>query len=131
MAHLPLLWRFRLLRAIHAKGVRANRQFLGAWAQAEGGTAAFNPLNSTEPWPGATPYNTIPLDGGGVIHVWNYPSGAAGIAATAATLANGRYGGIVADLREGKRSALEIATRNSRELDTWGTGGEHVIRLLT
>src|SRR5215469_3451717 len=102
--HYPLLWRFRLLRAVHAKGVVQNRRFLKAWATCEGGKAAYNPLNTTELWPGSTDYN--------MVGVKNYPNGAARIAATAATLVNGHYDGIVSDLRAGKWTALEIAERN-------------------
>ena len=121
--HYPLLWKFRTLRAIHAKGVRQNRRFLDAWATCEGGTAENNPLNTTEPWPGATDYNAV--------GVKNYPTGASGIAATAATLVNGHYDGIVADLRAGKLSALDIAKANSHELDVWGTGGARVVAELS
>lgn len=112
--HLPYLWRYRLLRSIHAPYSRPNRNYLAAWAKAEGGTACFNPLNTTEPWAGATDYN----DAG----VKNYPNGSSGVAATAATLENGHYDGIVKDLRNGKVSACGIATRNAKELVTWGTG---------
>lgn len=121
--HLPPLWRFRLLRSIHARGVKANRELLAAWAQAEGGTAAYNPLNTTQPWPGATNYNTA--------GVKNYPSAAAGIAATAATLNNGRYNGIVADLHAGKKPAAKIVSDNAQEFNTWGTGAQNILRLLT
>jgi len=120
--HLPFMWRFRLLRAIHAKGVSENRRLLGAWARAEGGTARYNPLNTTEPWPGSTDYNSV--------HVKNYPTGAAGIAATAATLVNGHYDGIVADLRAGKYTAREIVRWNAAEFDTWGTGAQRILALL-
>ncbi len=120
--HLPPLWKFRLLRAIHAKGVRENRRLLAAWARAEGGTASYNPLNTTEPWPGATDYNSV--------HVKNYASGPSGIAATAATLVNGHYDGIVADLRAGTFTAEQIATRNSSEFDVWGTGAANILRVL-
>ena len=112
--HLPYLWRYRLLHAIHAPYTRPNRALLAAWERAEGGTACFNPLNTTEPWKGATDYN----DAG----VKNYPNGGAGIAATAATLVNGHYEGIVKDLRNGKVAPCTIATRNAKELVTWGTG---------
>lgn len=120
--HFPILWRFRLLRAIHAKGNWSNRKLLGAWARAEGGTAKYNPLNTTEPWPGATDYNTV--------HVRNYPTGAAGIAATAATMVNGHYDGIVKDLRAGKKSARQMVTDNAAEYDVWGTGSAHILALL-
>lgn len=120
--HFPVLWRFRLLRAIHAKGTNENRRLLAAWARAEGGTATYNPLNTTEPWPGATDYNSV--------HVRNYPTGAAGIAATAATLVNGHYAGIVRDLRAGKCTARQMVERNAHEYDTWGTGSSHVLAQL-
>lgn len=122
--HTPVAWKFRLLRAIHASGYRANRKLLRAWARAEGGTARYNPLNTTEPWPGSTDYNSV--------GVKNYPSGAAGIAATAATLVNGHYNGIVADLRRRKdhKTARQIVTDNAAEFDTWGTGSANILRLL-
>jgi hypothetical protein len=120
--HYPILWRFRLLRAIHAKGNRENRRLLGAWGLAEGGRARNNPLNTTEPWPGATDYNSA--------GVKNYPTGAAGIQATARTLLNGRYPGIVAELRAGRASARQIVVRHRAEFDTWGTGGGNVERAL-
>ena len=121
--HLPAKWKFRLLAAIHGKGVVENRKLLDAWARAEGGTAAYNPLNTTQPWSGATNYNRA--------GVKNYPSAAAGIAATAATLHNGYYNGVVSDLHAGKRTAVEIVTRNAEEFDLWGTGAENILRVLT
>lgn len=120
--HLPLLWRFRLLRAIKAKGNAENRRLLGAWALAEGGHAEFNPLNTTWRWPRSTDYNAV--------HVQNYRTGPDGIAATARTLESGPYHGIVRDLRSGRYTALEIVDRNAREFDTWGTGAHHIAALL-
>ena len=121
--HLPYLWRFRLLVKLRAGGgYFPNRQLLGAWAQAEGGTAAYNPLNTTEPWPGATDYNSV--------HVKNYPSGSAGIAATYVTLVNGHYNGIVADLRVGKKSAVQIVESRRAEFETWGTNPDTILRVL-
>lgn len=112
-----------MLRAIHAKGQAPNRQLLAAWAKAEGGTATYNPLNTTEPWPGATDYNSV--------GVKNYPTGAAGIAATAATLVNGHYPGIVHDLRAGGFTAVQMVERNAPQFDTWGTGSANILRVLT
>lgn len=120
--HLPYLWRFRLLRAIRAKGGSENRRLLGAWARAEGGTARYNPLNTTEPWPHATIYNSA--------GVRNYRTGADGIQATAVTLLNGHYPGIVHDLRDGTRTARAIVQAHAAEFDTWGTGAQHILGLL-
>ena len=116
------MWRFRLLRATRAGGYWQNRRLLGAWARAEGGVANYNPLNTTEPWPEATDYNSA--------GVKNYPTGAAGIAATAATLTNGRYPGILRDLRAGVLKAEAIVTRNASEFDTWGTGATSILAVL-
>jgi len=122
VSHLPPLWRFRLLAAIHAKGNLENRRLLAAWARAEGGDAAYNPLNTTWPWPAATDYNRA--------GVKNYPSAAAGITATADTLLVRYYKGIVTDLRAGGLTASEIVERNAADFDTWGTGAAHILELL-
>ena len=122
MSHYPLLWKFRLLRAIHAKGGIQNRRLLAAWGRAEGGTALYNPLNTTQEWPGAGTYNKV--------GVKDYPSGAAGIAATAATLVNGHYDGLVADLRAGRKSAVQMVSDNRAEIQTWGTNPDTILQVL-
>ncbi len=122
VTHLPILWKFRLLRAVKARGVGQNRKLLGAWQRAEGGSARYNPLNTTEPWPHATLYNSV--------GVRNYASGADGLAATAATLVNGHYPGIVEDLRCGRKTARQIVTDRAAEFDVWGTGAANILRLL-
>jgi hypothetical protein len=120
--HLPRLWRFRVLRAIHANGSNDNRRLLAAWARAEGGAAWNNPLNTEEPWPRSWLYNP---DG-----VRDYATAADGIAATAATLTNGHYNGIVRDLRAGTKPAAQIVRDNAAEFDTWGTGSRRVLACL-
>lgn len=121
--HLPYLWRFRVLRLLQAKGNYApNRQLLGAWAQAEGGTASFNPLNTTQPWPHATIYNSA--------GVRNYASGSDGVHATAVTLLNGHYDGIVEDLRAASKSAGQIVKDRRTEFQTWGTNPDTILRVL-
>lgn len=122
MSHLPTLWKFRVLRGIKAKGVAENRRLLAAWQIAEGGTAEFNPLNTTQPWPGSTFYNTA--------KVRDYLSGTDGIEATCVTLLNGYYTGIVHDLRDGNLKAEQIVQRNAAEFDTWGTGSANILRVL-
>ncbi len=97
--------------AVTPQGVGA----IAAWAAGEGSCARNNPLDTTQPASGATPFNT--LGGGG--HVWNYPSSSEGIQATVATLRNGLYGGILAVLANRPTPAsLEAAVRAS----PWGTG---------
>src|SRR5207244_12113050 len=67
-----------LLTALGDPLTAANIDAITAWAAGEGSCARNNPLDTTQPKPGATPFNT--LTGGG--HVWNYPSSAVGLAAT-------------------------------------------------
>ena len=119
--HIPHLWRYRLLRKLHCPQHRANYRLFHAWARAEGGTARFNPLNTTEPFPGATDYNSV--------GVKNYPTGRAGIEATYLTLTNGHYNGIVRDMRA-HLTARQIVERNASEFDTWGTGSANILKLL-
>lgn len=87
-------------------------QALCAWHAKEGGSAQWNPLNTTEPAEGATDYNTV--------GVKNYPSMAAGIEATAATLCNGHYPNLL-HLFEGQPAAMSIASCLP-DLNIWGTG---------
>src|SRR5690349_6827936 len=60
---------------------RATLAYLAAWHRAEGGSASYNWLNTTQPADGATEYNSV--------GVKNYPSYATGIQATIGTLQNG------------------------------------------
>lgn len=122
------LWRFRLAVAGRFGYHREVFKLWDAQARVEGGTARFNPWNTTEPWPGATPYN-YGKDGKPL--VLNYPSARAGIGATLATLRNGHYPNMVRLYRHpGALSARQIAQACAKDLDTWGTGSENVIRLL-
>lgn len=73
-------WEIDLLSALGNTAPTAETiALLGAWHRAEGGDAAYNPLNTTQDAPGATCYNADPC-------VKNYPSYAAGIDATVETL---------------------------------------------
>jgi hypothetical protein len=84
-----------------------------AWAVAEGSDAKWNPLDTTEPAPGATDYNSA--------HVKNYPSLQVGYEATLATMKNGYYPRILASLSDPSGgSALGLAAAVGSE--PWGTG---------
>ena len=92
------------------------------WRECEGGTARYNPLNTTEQMSGATNYNNA--------GVKNYVSGAQGIDATYLTLVNGHYNGIVYDMRLRSLTAKEIAQRNKVEIGVWGTNPDCIINGL-
>lgn len=120
--HLPPNWIERLTGLLAIPFKTDAETLLRAWAKAEGGTASFNPLNTTYLLPGATEYNT---DG-----VRNFPDPVTGLCATALTLANGDYPGILGDLQAGNHTAAEIVQRNEAEFDKWGTGAANVLAVL-
>lgn len=105
-------WGAQLLGQLGAPATPQNLKFLQAWQRAEGGSASYNPLNTTQGFNGATSYNSA--------GVKNYGSASAGLAATKATLLNGRYGNIVGDLRSGHATAAQLATDVANS--PWGTG---------
>lgn len=107
-----------ILRGVGAPITPANLTALNAWHQAEGGSASNNPFNTTQPYGGATPYNSA--------GVRNYPTPDAGIQATVRTLQNGRYGNILSALKEGKSP---IAVGQAIAQSPWGTG-QGVLRVL-
>ena len=74
-------WATELLRAVGAPVCSNNLVSLVTWQTAENTTAAWNPLATTQPAAGTTDFNSV--------GVKNYPSPAAGIAATVATLREG------------------------------------------
>lgn len=121
-AHLPAEWERRLLAVLDASDSTSNRIFLTAWAKAEGGSAHFNPLNTTLKLPGALTYNQA--------GVRSYLDGIQGICATALTLRLPAYAGIVRDLRVGELGELDLVRRNRVALNTWGTGWQAVLRVL-
>jgi cell wall-associated NlpC family hydrolase len=112
-------WQVALTRTLGIPTTAENLKFLSAWQQAEGGSAAYNPLNTTQPAPGASAYNSV--------GVRNFVSPQQGIQATAQTLANGHYNNLLSMLRSGKATAAQLASQP--DLKTWGTGSG-VLRVL-
>lgn len=112
-------WEAAVLRGIGAPLSQSNLTFLRAWQQAEGGSAAFNPLNTTQPAAGASSYNTV--------GVRNYRNAQQGVQATIQTLLNGHYGSIVSGLRSSAHpSQLAAAVGAS----PWGTSGSTIASVL-
>lgn len=103
-----------VLARIGAAATATNLGAFSAWAAGEGTCARFNPLATTQPEPGATPFNT--LDDGG--HVWNYPSFATGVQATTTALTNGLYQPVIAAFRADAGVAA-VATAVGQS--PWGT----------
>jgi hypothetical protein len=109
-------WETDLLAAIGNTHPSAETvAYLQGWHRAEGGTAAYNWLNTTQDAPGATLYNCLNADC--TIGVKNYPDYQAGIDAIAATLLNGRYPNTLAGLQS------NAPVVDDSEMALWGTGG--------
>jgi cell wall-associated NlpC family hydrolase len=104
-------WQKQLLAAVGAPTTPQNLLFVNDWQRAEGGGAANNPFNTTQPSAGATSYNKV--------GVRNYGSPQQGLAATAATLKNGRYGDILDALHQGTSARAAAAALAA---SPWGTG---------
>jgi hypothetical protein len=96
-----------------------NVAAINAWHQAEGGNAAFNPLNTTQGAPGASNYNKV--------GVKNYTSYQEGLQATLQTLKNGHYGNILGALKAGNDA---MAVANAVGSSPWGTSGNLMARVL-
>lgn len=103
----------RLLKELDAPVTLHNRRALHAQMQSEGGSAAWNPFNTTWHLPGATDYNSV--------HVKNYPSFEDGMKATVLTLKQDQYGypRIISALRANRpaRDTIKIIGESA-----WGTG---------
>jgi len=107
---LPDQFGTRLLEKLNLPVTAANLTFLSAWQKAEGGSAD-NPFNTTQDAPGATNFNSV--------GVKRYPSVAEGLDATAETLTNGYYGGILTALQQGNDP---MAAARAVAASPWGTG---------
>lgn len=112
-----------VLRGLGIKPNAGNLQAMVGWMNAEGGhwnnDARYNPLNTTQPEPGAGNTGTQ-----GNIKV--YKSWDQGIKATVTTLQNGRYGSIIHALRAGNPQAVASAIGST----PWGTSGGLVARAI-
>lgn len=104
-------WQKQILLGVGAPLTPSNLSYVNAWQQAEGGRATNNPFNTTQPLGNASSYNSV--------GVRNYPTPQAGIQATIDTLKNGRYGNIIAALRQGNDP---MAAANALAASPWGTG---------
>jgi len=133
--HLPQNWIEKLCVHLSIPGWMQGKfphqtvRFFEAWAQAEGGSAEWNPLNTTNhvkdawgPWQGAD-YNRIT--------VANYKTPFDGIAATAATLLHSTtWTNLLADLRANTYKAEDLVKRNEGEIREWGTNPDLMLEIL-
>lgn len=121
-SHLPPQWRERVLAVVAGKVNDENLRLMDAWQRAEGGTAQWNPLNTTYKLNGSTAYNTA--------GVQNYFRATEGVCATALTLVSGLYGGILGDLQAGLKTATQIVVDRDAQFRMWGTDPQLMRTLL-
>lgn len=105
-------WATDLLKRLGMPVTSENVRAMSAWAQAEGTSASFNPLATTQGASGASNFNSV--------GVKNYVSYEQGLEATVKTLTNGRYEPILTALRAGNNAE---AVGSAVEQSPWGTGG--------
>jgi len=108
-------WAQAFLKSLNMRQTVDNLAAIVAWEMAEGGhwynTAYYNPLNTSQPMPGAKTFNS---HGVKIFTSWSQ-----GLKATVITINNGFYGGILAALRAGNDGqAVAAAVAAS----PWGTG---------
>jgi peptidoglycan hydrolase CwlO-like protein len=121
-SYTQLSWAKALLEKLRVPVTGPNVAAVTAWELAEGGhwhnTAHYNPLNTTQPMPGATSMNSVGVKA--------YSSWTQGFAATLKTIHNGYYEGILAALRRGDDAqAVADAVADS----PWGTNSFDVAGL--
>lgn len=111
----------QVTKGLGAKVTVHTRRAWQAQMQAEGGSAHFNPFNTTLSMPGATDFNSV--------HVKNYVSAKQGIEATVKTLKFKGHGyeKIIKLLRE-NAPATEIVTAIGDS--DWGTDSTLVLAVL-
>ncbi len=108
-------WEKSILGWIEYPQSQDNVDFLDQWQRYEGGTAAYNPLNTTWKMPGSTDYNSA--------GVQNYVSAAQGAEATARTLKDGYYPHVLAALQSGSPCEYTDRAGLVNDITTWGTTG--------
>jgi protein involved in polysaccharide export with SLBB domain len=121
--HTPRHWRYRLLGVLDLPETTENLRFLQAWFTAEGGTAEYNPLNTTFPieW-FSNNYNSS--------GVKNYTRPTIGVCATAITLAQDTFLPIVQALSGGDLTAEQIVEKCRTQIKSWGTNPDVILNVL-
>lgn len=130
--HLPELWIERVRANLEAKKNHETYRFFEAWQKSEGGSAKWNPLNTTldlgPQWTEGL-YNTNP-------GVKNYRYAIVGIVATVLTLnqrdASGNllYGTLLKNLRNPDLTAEQIVNNSRANIQLWGTNPDTILSVL-
>ena len=119
--HYPPAWAKKVCTMV---GGQSKYEILfTCWGFAEGTIgASYNPINTTLPLMGSSAWNTA--------GVQNYSSSIIGMCATAITLQNGYYNGILGAIQGGKLTPIQVVEKYSNEFSTWGTNPQDIIAEL-
>ena len=107
MGTTRLLFARAIIQAMKMDRTTAREMVLVAVMTGENSRAHWNPMDTTMPSNGATPYNSFGPHG--EYHVWNYASDRAGVEATVATLRQSNMAAWVDVLERPRQSALVMA----------------------
>lgn len=113
MAQVWPYWYRDILSGLGAPDTAKNELFFNVWQTYEQSGAQNNPLNTTEPWPRSTVYNSA--------GVRNYSDPADGADATVATLQGSAYAAIRAALETGNPFTVTDGPAVADGITTWGT----------
>jgi hypothetical protein len=129
--HYPDHWIPRLVSLLEAPNDHERWRFFTAWGQAEGGTAQWNPLNSTldlgSQWV-LSNYNST--------GVKNYRYAIVGVVATALTMNQRNPDGsllfatLLGNIRDAELTAEQIVKLSEANIKTWGTNPATILACL-
>jgi hypothetical protein len=129
--HYPDHWIPRLCSLIEAPNDHQRWRFFTAWGQAEGGTAQWNPLNSTldlGPQWVLSNYNST--------GVKNYRYAMVGVVSTGLTL-NQRnsdnsliFATLVGNIKDPELTAEQIVKQSEANIKVWGTNPSTILSIL-
>lgn len=120
MATSRILYARALIHGLGAPRKPDTEMAIVAVMVGESSRAAWNPLDTTMPATGATPYNSFGPNG--EYHVWNYPDAHTGVAATLATMRQSNMTEWADAIRRGTLSAEDICVAFSHT--PWGGVGD-------
>lgn len=129
--HYPDHWIVRVCDVIEAPNDHERWRFFTAWGKAEGGTAKWNPLNTTldlGPVWVESEYNSA--------GVKNYRYAVVGVVATALTLnernADGSYvyATLLPSIRNQDLTAEQIVQHSGADIKKWGTNPTTILSVL-
>lgn len=115
-------WAAVFLHALVGTVTGNNLVSVVAWQYGENTNAQFNPLATTQTWPGSTPFNS-----NSGYPVQNFATPDDGFNATIQTITNGHYPNVLADLQadaspESTMGHFDGGPSGGNDLNIWGTG---------